>query len=319
MGNQAQRQDNDPIQALATAAETGDEELLHQILLKNPQLIDVPLPDRNNATLFIVAAANGQASIIRTLVRLGSRAIYISDQYCQTPLHAAAYCGQDFLIEPLLRLGSQALLLRDWRGYTPLHLAAIKGSISTIEELVRLGCPVDVLDKHGRVPLRTALYYGQTPAIEALIRLGSKAINQPEVRNGWTPLHEAAIWSSPQAVEMLIQMGSSIDTPDRRGNTALHLASSSGRPSIIEVLVRLGTTALDSLNIFELTPMQAALPDASDKAEFFRCVTVLRALGAQHCSTAGLSTDAEVLEVRYQVYFAYSLLLRCLFELGRRE
>ncbi len=147
---------------LHRAARKGNVEELKRLLIPRPDLIDTP--DKNSWTFMHVAACNGRAVIVETLVQLGSQTIDTFTSYGSTPMHLAAWNGHVSVVETLVRLGSQTIDALDKSGKTPMKVAVRNGHVSLVEALVRLGSKainiytfLNIPDKKNSVEL--ALYY----------------------------------------------------------------------------------------------------------------------------------------------------------------
>ncbi len=203
------------------------------------------------------------------------------------------------------------------------HKALLEGNVESVEKTLTEEPRFIDTRFNGKTMIYIAAENGHDLLVERLIQLGSKEIDSTCF--GHTPLYAAADGGHPSVIEVLVRMGSkAIDTQSRCGETPLHTASIMGHTSVIETLVRLGSQAIDVPNKMGTAPLGSAsmLSRESTKTLVF--------LGADHsqlnhlhkvCSTVKRlesgEHEQEVVDTRYRVYFAHSLVRRLLFELER--
>lgn len=269
--------------AMHAAAGGGHDEFIRELAHADPTLIDKAT--ESGITPLFCAASNGHASTIETLVRLGSKSIDSPSGSGATPMHRAAFYGHVRAIETLVRLGSQAIDTPELYGDTPLHIAARK-----------------------RYPL----------VIKTLVRLGSLAMNTKN-KLGGTPLSEAVSSGSVEAVAMCIQLGStSIDTPCLRNTTPMKLAAAYGFVEIVELLARFGSRFVDETYEIDIQVVMSVY------SPYLKCLRTIFALSRIQTEPVQRNIqehlDEEfVLNVRYRVYFAHSLVSKLLFSLKRNR
>ena len=82
------------------------------------------------------------------------------DEYGRTPLHYAAADSDATLVRTLLKEGAPVFVADD-DGWTPLHFAAQSNAVEVAEVLLDAGAPVDALDSNGNTPLWRATFSSQ--------------------------------------------------------------------------------------------------------------------------------------------------------------
>lgn len=130
---------------LLDAAQTGNVEMLHQLLKENPLIIHTyGLSISEN--LLHIAAAIGHVEFAKEIVRLKPSFSNEINQDGLSPMHMAASQGHVEIVKELLRIDPQLCRLRGREALTPLHLAAIKGNENVITEMFSTcpGCAADM-------------------------------------------------------------------------------------------------------------------------------------------------------------------------------
>ncbi|CAM9672589.1 unnamed protein product [Ectocarpus sp. 12 AP-2014] len=125
-----------------------------------------------------LAAATGNASMVRALVWELRLPVAGEDDLGATALHAAAWHGEHACVRALLELGAD-VDARDGCGRTPLFQASKcggrngGGGCETIRELLRGGADVHARSEDGDTPLHVACHCGWADAVRLLLRHGA--------------------------------------------------------------------------------------------------------------------------------------------------
>jgi len=228
--------EQDKVQAIVTAAQSGDVAALRERLDANPELIDA----------------------------LGGRGLQKA-----TPLHLATLRNNHAAIRLLIERGAD-LSKRDFPdNAAPLHFAAAHGDLETLRLLVEAGADIDHGDDHGVGVLGWATCFQQIrhDVVTYLLDRGAtlnvwtaSALDRPnELRemiakdpgllvarmsrnqHRRTPLHHAAAKNRLQMVQLLLELGADPNATDATGATALTTASQErADPAVISVLATAG-------------------------------------------------------------------------------
>ncbi|CAM9947558.1 unnamed protein product [Ectocarpus sp. 8 AP-2014] len=122
-----------------------------------------------------LAAATGNAGMVRALVWELRLPVAGEDDLGATALHAAAWHGEHACVRELLELGAD-VDARDGCGRTPLFQASKRGAgggCETIRELLKGGADVQARSEDGDTPLHVACHCGWADAVRLLLRHGA--------------------------------------------------------------------------------------------------------------------------------------------------
>jgi ankyrin repeat protein len=136
------------------------------------------------------AAAMGQVERIRQILLLEPELMDLGVYEGLTPLHLAARFGQTDAVELLLELGSSnTATAKNDSGQLAIHCAVQSGSLSTIEALLDHDNQVEAEDKLGRTPAHYAVQAEQLEVLQVLIKYGADPKRTSS--NGSSPLELA--------------------------------------------------------------------------------------------------------------------------------
>jgi hypothetical protein len=109
----------------------------------------------NGDTDLHVAAANGDAEMVKLLVRKANRALDARNVEGRMAIHVAAFFGNTKAVGALLDAGSP-VDIADAGGNTPLHIAAGEGQLQTCQYLLDRGAKASLKNSKGSMPLDLA-------------------------------------------------------------------------------------------------------------------------------------------------------------------
>jgi uncharacterized protein len=195
-----------------------------------------------------------------------------------TVLHWAAHNGDAELVKRLIKAGANAKATNDY-GATPMSEAAEPGDAGIIGELLKAGADVESPNPEGQTALMTVARTNHLDAAKVLLKHGAK-VNARENWRGQTALMWAAAQSQPEMVQLLIRHKADVNArseiqvwarkvtaeprPQNRpsgGWTALLLAAREGCTACAEALVK-GKADINLGDPDNITPLNMALLNA---------------------------------------------------------
>mmetsp|Transcript_4196 Transcript_4196/g.12797 ORF Transcript_4196/g.12797 Transcript_4196/m.12797 type:complete len:1001 (-) Transcript_4196:35-3037(-) len=189
----------------------------------------------------------------------GTNAGSFSQPQSQHLLHEAAATGDVSRVKRLLKKGRFAPDTRDASGQTILHIAAVHGHVRLAEYLFKhTSININAVDKNRWTPLLTACQYSQLYMCEDL--LAQRCSVTMRTRDGNTPLHYLVRSPSSDAprlerlILMLVRAGCDINSKNNLGETPLHSAAARGLPTTIRFLIQ-QRASVDLANQFGDTPL----------------------------------------------------------------
>ena len=192
-----------------------------------------------------------------------------------TALHWAAHNGDAELVKRLIRDGANVRAVNDY-GVTPMSEAAERGDAVILEQLLKAGADVESPNPQGQTALMTVARTNHVDA--ALVLLKHRAnVNAREQWRGQTALMWAAAQGQPEMVRLLIKHRADVNArsdirawarkvtaeprPQNRpsgGFTALLLAAREGCAACAEALVK-GKADIDLGDPDNISPLNMAL------------------------------------------------------------
>ncbi len=197
-------------------------------------------------------------------------------------------------------LGIHHLYTPDEKGQTPLHRAVIEKSRPIIQFLFQHNVSASIPDSNGSLPLHLAVdnFLKDRDIIRMLVRYNYSALDAVD-NDGNTPIHLSTRVNENfaySAFKLLIQLGSqSFDRPNNKGALPIMSAIERLESKVVKLLRVCGTVDDESM---------MRMIHSSFMFKIMEKKTL--ALGAP------ISND-ERLAIRFEIYFAPSLLDRLLF------
>lgn len=217
-------------------------------------------PTRLEVTPLYLAAANGNARLIRLLVDAGADPNAV-DAVGETMLMAAVGSGEIEAVEALIAAGADVNARDRDFGQTALMFAARSGSVAIAEALLAAGAGVDAKTRIGPEPpwilpnSRPGFSFGI-----GIIRGGLPEDRgmRPFRSGAMTPLLYAAREGHSELVAHLLDAGAEIDGAEANGITPLLMAISNDRAQTARLLIERGAS-LDVQDWYGRSPLWSAV------------------------------------------------------------
>ncbi|XVF79717.1 hypothetical protein PTKIN_Ptkin15bG0012400 [Pterospermum kingtungense] len=194
---------------LFEAARTGNIEVLHDLLGKNPLILtDVALSCSGETPLHVAVKA-GELDFVRQILTHKPEFAKEMNKDGYRPLDIAAIAGHIGIVKQLLQIDSQICRLKGKDQRTALHYAAANGRIEIIDELIST-CPNSTADVtiHGETALHLAVKNNQFPAFRVLVKrlenLNDRTVINLMDRDGNSVLHLATARRQYDSLELLV-------------------------------------------------------------------------------------------------------------------
>ncbi|KAL6123416.1 hypothetical protein ACLB2K_075938 [Fragaria x ananassa] len=256
-----QLSESDQTRRLFESSQTGNVQVLHQLLAENQLLLhSVSLASRGSPLQ--VAAVAGHVDFVKEIVRLKPAFAEELNQDGFSPMHIAAANGFLEILRELLTVDSKLSQLKGRDQWTPLHYAAVRGRVGIIREMV-LACPdsVEHVTVQGETVFHLAVRNSQFEAVRVLVTLvreiGKLNVLQMKDHLGNTVLHLATWKKQHQVVDWLDHIGTGlacaleVNNVNQSGLTALDLLlifpSEAGDREMVELVRQ--RNKLDILNM----------------------------------------------------------------------
>lgn len=196
------------------------------------------------ATVLHLAARNGNADVIREIVRHkegAALALELDKQGC-TPLYVACTISSPNAVKALLEIeeGKQSLFIGG-RNATPLYAACVAKDDATALALLEEPATAGLINQSSGIgggPMHRACSRGFFRVVEKMLEFdeGRQAITSKDTA-GWTPLHIASSIGCAKSVGVLLNTPEGRDCLAWRTNTKafpLELACEAGNSDVVE-------------------------------------------------------------------------------------
>jgi ankyrin repeat protein len=235
--------EQDKVQAIATAAQSGDVAALRERLDANPELIDA-LAGRHllKATPLHLATIRNRHGAMRLLIERGADLNKRDFPDNAAPMHFAAAHGDLETLRLLVEAGA------DIEGGGDDHGVGVLGWATCFHQ-VRHDVAAYLLDHGATLNVWTAIALDRPAELRDMIAQNPALLTSRMSRNQHrrTPLHHAAAKNRLGMVQLLLELGADANASDATGATALTTASQErADPAVISALAA-GGTKLDLL------------------------------------------------------------------------
>jgi ankyrin repeat protein len=191
-----------------------------------------------SATQLLLAASNGQADVLRMLLRLPSIDIDAKGLSTgQTALHESLNSGSSECVTMLLENGA-SIHLKDAKGHNALHHCAKNLDTSFAVKFMSLGLSFHEADLRGRTLSHLAAESNNIELLRLLASTegGAALTVHHKDEHGYSPLHFAASKGSDEALIFLLPYGN-INERTKYGESLIHLAALRCSRGTIEFLI----------------------------------------------------------------------------------
>lgn len=210
------------LETLARITSAGNRALLRQLAADHRSLINRPL--RDGRTLLAIAIANGQQTVVDTLLALGADPDSAVDGEL-TALQWAARSGQRDIALALLKREAQVTSI-DRHGRDAIELALLSGHTALARELL---VAASGTMPSGRLPLDRYAYTAARADDTDFVRvIGPHLQHSYQDPSGRNALWFAASHADVELVAALRRFGMTQDSADRDGVTPLLVAAQRG-------------------------------------------------------------------------------------------
>ncbi|XP_041950400.1 ankyrin repeat and SOCS box protein 2-like isoform X2 [Alosa sapidissima] len=186
----------------------------------------------------VKAIWDGDASLVRTLVRKPDVNLLKTNQQGWIPMHEAAYYGQVDCLRAILGAQPGMLNKRTLKEQTALMLAVERGFSRCMECLLERGADPDIQNKDKETPLFKACEK-ENPEMVAILLNNGASVNKL-CTQGWTALHETVSHNHLEIAEMLLKAGAKVNIVNQYGITPLFVAAQAGHVDILRLLLKHG-------------------------------------------------------------------------------
>jgi hypothetical protein len=196
-----------------------------------------------------------------------------------------------------------------------IYKAIVRGQIDAVVSIIKLNVKNECApDSLGKMPIHYATLFGYKDLVELIIDTDSNMIDIRD-NDGQTPLHHAVISKHESIVKLLVEKGSRL-LFDKHGMTSLQHAAVLGYTDMVKQLIKLGSESVDTANKYGDTPLMMTIGRYSTDINHISLLVALSSdLGRhtylEYCQKHEIApvimTEESICDVRYEVYFADSL------------
>jgi ankyrin repeat protein len=210
------------------------------LLMTHPEPDRVIAPSPTGGTHMHLAAALGDAGLVRAYLAISPAAANFARKDGRTPLFGPCFTGRIDVLELLLEAGAAPDVMDD-QGWRAVHAAAFFGHLDCLQALHAGGAR---LDEASEAVSNTTLVLATRHRREDILRwlVDHGAPVDALTTSGWTALHAAASEGAASIVRFLIERGATVDRRRGAGWTALHAAAWFGQLDAARELLDAGAS-----------------------------------------------------------------------------
>ncbi|XP_048326766.2 ankyrin repeat-containing protein BDA1-like [Ziziphus jujuba] len=255
---------------LFVAAQTGNIQILHQLLAENPFILHTIELSSQGFNPLDIASTAGHVEFVKEIIRLRPDFAKQVNQDGFSPIHIAAALGNLEIVREFMKVDQKLCRLEGRNRWTALHYAASRGKVDTIQEML-LACPESIEDVtvQNETALHLAVKNCQFQAINFMVtwvrEMKKDEILDMKDEHGNSILHLATWRKQRQVVEWLISnpgtnpLPLEVNAVNKSGLTALDVllifTSEAGDREIEEILRNAGARrARDMIMSLSTTP-----------------------------------------------------------------
>ena len=224
----------------------------------------VNLPDNSGNTPMIYAAQKGLDDNLKVLLSNGADVNYRNPATGLSAISAAAAEGNSSAIRLLVRTGKADVNIADLSGRTPIFYAVEQNQEDALRTLLLLGADPNAQDNQGVTALMRASAKGRQNCVDVLLRQKNIKVNTKDFQDR-TALTYSVYADELGPAQALVKAGADINGRDKSGNTALMSAVKAKSDRMALFFIQQGadlTPANNSgENVFSLT--EEYLPQSS--------------------------------------------------------
>ena len=187
--------------------------------------VDVSLADSAGVTPLMIAAVNGNATVVRQLLRMGANPNARGLNSGDTALLRAAFFGE---LSHLFCCAPVPMVVTH-----PPSLCTHVGHVDTVRELLEAGALVNQADAQETSPLMKASWYNRLEVVKLLLENGAVSSIHRRSVHGDTALSKAKEWGHNEVVQLLQAAKDEFDATDplaHRRQRQANVAQPSGSP-----------------------------------------------------------------------------------------
>ena len=248
--------------ALIYAANVDNPQLIANLIKLDKTAVN--LPDNSGNTPLIYAAQKGLDDNLKVLLSNGADVNYRNPATGLSAISAAAAEGNSSAIRLLVRTGKADVNIADLSGRTPIFYAVEQNQEDALRTLLLLGADPNAQDNQGVTALMRASAKGRQNCVDVLLRQKNIKVNTKDFQDR-TALTYSVYADELGPARALVKAGADINGRDKSGNTALMSAVKAKNDRMALFFIQQGadlTPANNSgENVFSLT--EEYLPQSS--------------------------------------------------------
>ena len=248
--------------ALIYAANIDNPQLIANLIKLDKTAVN--LPDNSGNTPLIYAAQKGLDDNLKVLLSNGADVNYRNPATGLSAISAAAAEGNSSAIRLLVRTGKADVNIADLSGRTPIFYAVEQNQEDALRTLLLLGADPNAQDNQGVTALMRASAKGRQNCVDVLLRQKNIKVNTKDFQDR-TALTYSVYADELGPAQALVKAGADINGRDKSGNTALMSAVKAKNDRMALFFIQQGadlTPANNSgENVFSLT--EEYLPQSS--------------------------------------------------------